>query len=64
MAKFIIRKSKDNQFYFTFEAGNGQPVVTSEMYKQKHGCYTGIDSIIDNASDAEIIDCTWEKLPG
>jgi uncharacterized protein YegP (UPF0339 family) len=41
-----IRRSKDDQFYFCFIAKNGQVIVTSEMYTQKHNAIDGCKLVI------------------
>ena len=46
--KFEIKKSKDNQFYFNLKAGNGQVILTSEMYKAKASADKGIASVKTN----------------
>ena len=47
--KFEIKKSKDNQFYFNLKAGNGEIILTSEMYKAKASADNGIASVKTNA---------------
>jgi uncharacterized protein len=47
--KFDLKKSKNNQFYFNLEAGNGQIILTSEMYKSKPSALVGIESVKKNA---------------
>ncbi len=54
--KFIVKKAKDDQFYFTLTAKNGEPIASSEMYKSKAGAMGGIESIKKNAPEAEIED--------
>ncbi len=58
MAKFEINKSRNDQYYFVLKAGNGEPIATSEMYVSKQGCKHGINSVKNNAADAEVIDLT------
>jgi uncharacterized protein YegP (UPF0339 family) len=49
MAKFLLKKSSDAQFYFTLLADNGEKILTSEMYKAKPGALNGIASVKTNA---------------
>jgi len=50
MAKFkITQSSKNNEFYFSLKAGNGETILTSEGYKAKSGCTNGIASVKTNA---------------
>ncbi len=52
--KFLIKQAKDGQFYFNLTAKNGQVIASSEMYTTKAACENGIDSVKENAPDAEI----------
>ena len=47
--KFEIKKSSDNQFYFNLKAGNGEIILTSEMYRAKSSAENGITSVKTNA---------------
>jgi uncharacterized protein YegP (UPF0339 family) len=49
--KFDLKKSTNGKFYFNLKAGNGQVILTSEMYEAKGGATNGIDSVKRNASD-------------
>jgi uncharacterized protein len=55
--KFQIKKSNDNQFYFNLKAGNGETILTSEMYKAKNNAENGIASVKTNAP----IDSRYDK---
>lgn len=48
-AKFELKKAKDGQFHFNLLAGNGQVILSSEMYKAKDSALGGIDSVRKNA---------------
>lgn len=47
--KFELKKAKDGQFYFNLLAGNGEIILTSEMYKAKASAENGIESVRKNA---------------
>lgn len=47
--KFHLKKAANGQFHFNLEAGNGQPILTSELYKSKDSALNGIDSVRRNA---------------
>lgn len=47
--KFVIDKSTKSQLYFNLKAGNGEIILTSELYKAKSGVLNGIDSVRENA---------------
>jgi uncharacterized protein YegP (UPF0339 family) len=48
-AKFVIKRAKDGEFYFNLKAGNGETILTSEMYKAKASAKNGIASVKKNA---------------
>ncbi len=52
-AKFEIKKASDGQFYFNLKAGNGEIILTSEMYKAKASALNGIESVKKNAPHDE-----------
>jgi uncharacterized protein YegP (UPF0339 family) len=51
--KFVIKKSSDGQFRFNLKAGNGQIILTSELYKAKASALNGIESVKKNATHDE-----------
>lgn len=60
MAKFVIKKSSNDQYYFYLQV-NSNIVVTSETYTTKQSCKDSIESVKKNAADATIEDTTVEK---
>lgn len=57
-----IKRSKNKQFYFTVMAKNGRVLCTSETYKRKHGCLTGINSLVKKLkANITIIDKSKKK---
>ena len=50
-AQYILRKSKNDQFYFTLTANNNEPILSSEMYVSKAGAENGIQSVKTNSPD-------------
>ena len=50
--KFELKKAKDGQFHFNLLAGNGQVILTSELYKARDSALNGIDSVRKNAQRA------------
>jgi uncharacterized protein YegP (UPF0339 family) len=48
---FEIKKAKDGEFYFHLKAGNGQIILSSEMYEAKSSAENGIASVKKNALD-------------
>ncbi|QHN03266.1 DUF1508 domain-containing protein [Granulicella sp. WH15] len=55
--KFVIKKSSDGQFHFSLKAGNGEIILSSELYKAKASALNGIESVKKNAP----IDARYEK---
>jgi uncharacterized protein len=49
MAKFVLFKGSNQQYYFHLKADNGEKVLHSEGYTTKQGCQNGIDSVKANA---------------
>ena len=59
MFKFVIfRSDKNSQFYFRFNASNGEQLLSSEGYVSKQGCLNGIESVKTNAP----IDETYNRI--
>jgi uncharacterized protein YegP (UPF0339 family) len=48
-AKFELKKSNKEQFYFHLKTGNGEIVLSSEMYTAKDSAEAGIESVKTNA---------------
>lgn len=49
--KYEIKKSSDGQFMFNLKAGNGEVILTSELYKAKASAENGIQSVRTNSPD-------------
>ncbi|XZG71243.1 YegP family protein [Chitinibacteraceae bacterium HSL-7] len=49
--KFEIKQAKDGQYMFNLKAGNGQVILTSELYRAKDSALNGIESVRKNAGD-------------
>jgi hypothetical protein len=49
--KFEIKQSTNGKFHFNLKAGNGQIILSSEMYESKAACENGIESVKKNAGD-------------
>ena len=48
---FELSKAANEQFHFTLKAGNGEVILSSEMYTTKASAQTGIASVQKNATD-------------
>jgi uncharacterized protein len=47
--KFVLKKSSNDQYYFSLKAGNGETILSSEMYESKGSAESGIVSVKKNA---------------
>ena len=54
---FELNKSSDGQFRFTLKAGNGEVILTSELYKAKSSAESGIASVQSNCT----VDARYER---
>lgn len=56
--KFELYQSPNGEFRFRLKAGNGEIIATSEGYTSKASAKNGIESVRNNAPDAEVVDQT------
>jgi uncharacterized protein YegP (UPF0339 family) len=47
--KFVLKRAKNNDFYFSLVAGNGEILGRSEMYRSRASALNGVDSVKRNA---------------
>lgn len=55
---YELSKAKDGQYHFVLKAGNGEIILSSELYKAKASAENGIASVQKNSAD----DTHYEKL--
>lgn len=55
---YEISQAKDGQYRFVLKAGNGEIILTSELYKAKASAQNGIESVQKNSPD----DSKYERL--
>ncbi|OZI49314.1 hypothetical protein CAL21_06890 [Bordetella genomosp. 4] len=48
---FELKKASNGQFHFSLKAGNGEIILTSEMYETKASASNGIASVQKNCGD-------------
>ncbi|WP_332777276.1 YegP family protein [Polaromonas sp.] len=58
--KYELKKSKNDKYFFSLLAGNGQKILASEMYESKASALNGIESVRKNAGD----DTKYARLVG
>jgi uncharacterized protein YegP (UPF0339 family) len=51
--RFELKQSASGQYYFNLKAGNGQIILSSEMYNSKKAAENGIESVKRNAADSK-----------
>ncbi|MFM2056025.1 MAG: hypothetical protein RLY71_410 [Pseudomonadota bacterium] len=49
--KFEISLSKNDKYMFNLKAGNGQVILSSQMYESKAGALNGVESVKTNGAD-------------
>lgn len=54
--KFEIKKSVNGKFHFNLKAGNGQIILSSEMYETKPACENGIESVRKNSANEKLFE--------
>ena len=59
MGKYSVKEAKTGPM-FNLKAGNGEIILTSEVYSGKSACLNGIESVKNNAPIANVEDQTVE----
>ena len=54
--KFKINKSRNGKHHFNLVAGNGQVILSSEMYETKKAAENGVKSVKKNAGNEKRFD--------
>ena len=54
--KFELKKAKNGQFMFNLKSGNGEIILSSELYTAKTSALRGIESVQKNAPDKQRFD--------
>lgn len=49
--KFELKATKNGKWVFNLKSGNGQIILTSEIYESKQSALNGIESVRKNAAD-------------
>lgn len=57
-SKCVLSKATNGQYYFNLHAGNGEKILTSELYVTKTAALNGIESVKTNSP----IDSRYERL--
>ena len=62
MSRFVLKKVNTG-YKFQLFAGNGQDILSSEVYSARGAALRGIDSVRKNAAGAHFADHTAEEVP-
>lgn len=54
--RYEMKDSKDGKYYFNLKAANGEVIGVSETYNSAGARKTGMQSVMNNAPDAEIVE--------
>ena len=49
--KFELKTSANGKFHFNLKAGNGQIILSSELYESRSAAENGIESVKKNSAD-------------
>lgn len=52
-AKFVVSTAKSGKFHFVLKAGNGEVILSSQMYASVTDALNGVQAVKDNAGVAE-----------
>jgi uncharacterized protein YegP (UPF0339 family) len=56
--KFELFVDKAGKYRFRLKAGNGEIIAVGEAYESKASAKKGIESVMKNAADAQVVDQT------
>ena len=59
--KFEVKKAKNGKYYFNLKAGNGEIILTSQMYADMGGCSNGIESVKTNSASEDQFESLEDK---
>ena len=62
MSKYVIKVSQSGKYHFNLVAGNGEPILSSQMYAARKGAVKGIRSVAKNAPEAPVVDLTAKEV--
>ena len=62
MGKYVITISPKGKYHFNLLAGNGEPILSSQMYAARKGAVKGIRSVVKNAPEAPVGDLTAKNV--
>jgi uncharacterized protein YegP (UPF0339 family) len=54
--RYEVKEGKSGKHYFNLKAGNNQVIGVSQQYSSADACKKGMESVMKNAPDAEIVE--------
>jgi uncharacterized protein YegP (UPF0339 family) len=54
--RYEMKEGKGGKHYFNLKAGNSQVIGSSQQYSSAEACKGGMESVMKNAPDAEIVE--------
>lgn len=51
MGKYVLSEKENGQWHFVLQAGNGEVILSSQMYTDSNGALNGIKSCRGNSGD-------------
>lgn len=58
MDNYEIKEASNGKFHFNLKAGNGQVILSSQMYASQESAQNGTESVARNAAEATLDDQT------
>lgn len=55
-SNFELKEASSGKWMFNLKASNGQIIGTSQMYESQSGAQNGIESVMNNAPEAEVVE--------
>ena len=59
---YVIKVTASGKYHFNLLAGNGEPILSSQMYAARKGAVKGIRSVMKNAPEAPVVDLTAKNV--
>ena len=64
MPKFKLKDARNGQFFWRYEADNGEVICNSETYVSKQSALHSIDLVKQTANAAPVVDETVRRAVG
>ena len=61
--RFALTQSENGKYHFNLKSGNHQVIGSSQMYESEASAKAGIESVMKNAPEAEVVEIAEEAAP-